>query len=131
MVSAQASEKRKQPDDSYADARAPDGVAIGDRIILFFSDDQRRISLRLTDAAHDLEKGLLSSTSPLGEAVQGVEEGDEIEFDQEDGRRRKALIESVDKGVQRERFADMATPVVVNAVQSSCEARATPPSYGQ
>ena len=62
---------------------------------MLFSEDERRISLQLTEATHDLEKGLLSSTSPLGEALLGVEEGDEIEFEQVDGSRRKALIESV------------------------------------
>ena len=76
---------------------AQNGIAIGDRIILLFSDDQRRISTRLTEAPHDLEKGLLSITSPLGKAVIGAEEGDEVEFEQDDGRRRKVLIESVDK----------------------------------
>jgi transcription elongation GreA/GreB family factor len=77
-----------------------DGVAIGDKIVLLFGDDQGRISLRLTEATHDLEKGLLSSTSALGKAINGAEEGDEIEFEQDDGRRRKALIESVDKGLR-------------------------------
>jgi very-short-patch-repair endonuclease len=75
-----------------------DGVAVGDKIILLFSDDQRRISLRLTEATHDLDKGMLSSASPLGKAVKGAEEGEEVEFDH-DGRQRKALIESVDKGL--------------------------------
>ena len=98
QLSAQASEQQKQLDDAHADAMARQGVIVGDRLILLFSDDKRRISLRLTDAAHDLERGLLSSTSPLGEAVLGFEEGDEIEFDQGDGRRQKALIESVGKG---------------------------------
>jgi transcription elongation GreA/GreB family factor/very-short-patch-repair endonuclease len=76
---------------------AQNGIAIGDRIILLFSDDQRRISTRLTEAPHDLEKGLLSITSRLGKAVSGAEEGDEVEFEQDDGRRRKVLIESVEK----------------------------------
>jgi transcription elongation GreA/GreB family factor len=34
----------------------------------------------LTEGTHDLEKGLLSSTSALGKAINGAEEGDEIEF---------------------------------------------------
>jgi very-short-patch-repair endonuclease len=84
-------------DDADADLR--DGLAVGDKIVLVFADDQCRISLRLTEATHDLEKGLLSTASPLGKAVNGAEEGDEVEFDHDDGRRRKALIESVDKGL--------------------------------
>ena len=75
-----------------------EGVAVGDKIVLLFGDDQRRLSLRLTEDLHDPEKGALSHSSALGKAIQGAEEGDEIEFDQEDGRKRKALIESVQKG---------------------------------
>jgi hypothetical protein len=75
------------------------GIAPGDKVVLLFADDQRRMSLRLTEATHDLEKGLLSSASALGKAVSGAEEGDEIEFQQDDGRRRKVLIESVSKGL--------------------------------
>jgi transcription elongation GreA/GreB family factor len=52
----------------------------------------------LTEKTHDLEKGLLSSATAFGKAIRGAEEGDEIEFEQEDGRRRKVLIESVERG---------------------------------
>jgi very-short-patch-repair endonuclease/transcription elongation GreA/GreB family factor len=90
--------KQAQTDSVDGHAGLRDGIGLGDKIVLLFSDDQRRISLRLTEASHDLEKGLLSSTSVLGKAIKGAEEGDEIEFEQDDGRRRKALIESVDKG---------------------------------
>ena len=83
--------------DEHPDPR--DGVGVGDKIVLLFGDDQRRISARLTENIHDFEKGLLSSKSALGKAVNGAEEGDEIEFDQEDGRRRKVLIESINKGI--------------------------------
>jgi hypothetical protein len=48
---------------------------------------------------NDLEKGLLASTSALGRAVKAAEDGDEIEFEQENGRRRKVLIESIEKGL--------------------------------
>jgi very-short-patch-repair endonuclease len=75
-----------------------DGIAVGDKLVLLFGDDQRRISLRLTESTHDLEKGLLSSASALGKVVSGAEEGDEIEFEQDDGRRRKLLIETVYRG---------------------------------
>jgi hypothetical protein len=95
-VAATRSEKKSQLDDP-ADVR--DGVAVGDKIVVLFSDDQGRISLRLTEGVHDLEKGLLSSASALGMAIKGADEGDEIEFEHDDGRQRKALIESVDKGL--------------------------------
>jgi very-short-patch-repair endonuclease len=74
-----------------------DGIAIGDRTVLLFEDDKKRLALRVTAASQDLEKGLLASTSSLGRAVIGSDEGDEVEFVQEDGRLRKVLIESVDK----------------------------------
>jgi len=60
-----------EPLAASADAGVRDGVVVGDRIIVLFSDDQRRISLLLTDSTHDLEKGLLSTASPLGSAVTG------------------------------------------------------------
>jgi len=77
---------------------ARDGIVIGDKIVVLFADDQCRMSLRLTEATHDMENGLLSSESSFGRAVREAEEGDEIEFQQDDGQHRKALIESVEKG---------------------------------
>jgi transcription elongation GreA/GreB family factor len=62
---------------------------------LLFSDDQKRISVRLTDEGNDLEKGRLSVSSPLGVAIVRAEEGGEVELFLEDGRQRKVLIESV------------------------------------
>jgi very-short-patch-repair endonuclease len=73
------------------------GIAIGDKVVLLFSDDQKRISARLTEGSNDLEKGRLSVTSPLGQAILGAEEGDEVELPLENGRQRKALIESIEK----------------------------------
>jgi hypothetical protein len=75
------------------------GIAVGDKIVLLFSDDQKRISARLTDGVNDLEKGQLSVNSPLGLAIIGAEEGDEVELSLENGRQRKVLIESVYKGL--------------------------------
>jgi hypothetical protein len=53
--------------------------------------------VRLTDTATDLENGYLSIASLLGKSVYGAKEGAEIEFQLDDGRQRKALIESVEK----------------------------------
>ena len=89
--------------DLRQDAPSPttlsDGIAIGDKVVLLFSDDLRRQSVRLVESKSDLEKGHLSVTSPLGQAVLGAEEGDEVEFRLDDGRQRKALVESVEKGL--------------------------------
>jgi very-short-patch-repair endonuclease len=71
-------------------------ICAGDKVVLVFSDDQKRLSVRLVDGANDLEKGRLSAQSPLGQAVLAAEEGDEIELPLENGRRRKVLIESVE-----------------------------------
>jgi hypothetical protein len=72
-------------------------IGIGDKVILVFSDDQRRISVRLMKEGNDLEKGWLSIASPLGQAILGADEGDEIEFPLDGGRRRRALIERVER----------------------------------
>ena len=66
--------------------------------MLLFSDDQKRISARLTEKGNDLEKGQLSVSSPLGSAIMGAEEGDEVDLSFENGRKRKVLVESVSKG---------------------------------
>ena len=57
-----------------------DCIAVGDKVVLLFSDDIRRRSVRLVESKDDLEKGHLSIASPLGKAVLGAEEGDEVEF---------------------------------------------------
>ena len=63
-----------------------------------------------------LRSGLLdlSTSSPLGRAVLGAEEGDEIEFQLDDGRQRKASVENVQKSfvgaaVPRQADGDAAT----------------------
>ena len=82
------------------------GIGLGDKVVLVFADDQKRISVRLSDGGNDLERGRLAASSPLGEAILGVEEGDELELSLENGRQRKVLIESVEKG---------ATPTSISA----------------
>jgi very-short-patch-repair endonuclease len=73
------------------------GIELGDKVVLVFADDQKRISVRVSEGANDLEKGRLSATSPLGKAILGAEEGDEVELPLENGRQRKVLVESVEK----------------------------------
>ena len=62
---------------------------------MLFGDDQRRLSVQLTNGPDDLGNGVVSTASALGIAVSGAEEGEEIEFEQEDGQRRRAVIEIV------------------------------------
>ena len=91
------------------------GIALGDKVVLLYSDDQKRISVRLTDGINDLDKGRLSITSPLGKTILGAEEGDEVELPLENGRQRKVLIESVEKNPDT--FS--ASPVVEIQIDSS------------
>jgi transcription elongation GreA/GreB family factor len=81
---------------SQGDRGPSTGISVGDHVILFFADDRRRIAVRLSNDANDLDRGLLSVSSPLGRAIAGAEEGDEVDIEL-DGRGRKVLIEAVDK----------------------------------
>jgi very-short-patch-repair endonuclease len=87
--------------------RIAGGIGIDDKVVLIFADEQRRVSVRLTDSTTDLEKGLLSVASPLGKSVYGAEEGDEIELELDDGRQRKVLIESVEKAMRNHAAAQL------------------------
>jgi transcription elongation GreA/GreB family factor/very-short-patch-repair endonuclease len=73
------------------------GIALTDKVVLLFSDNQKRISARLVEGDNDLDKGRLSVNSPLGLAVLGAEEGDEVELPVTNGTLRKVLIEAVEK----------------------------------
>ena len=95
-----------------ATAADVNGIAVGDKIVLLFGDDQRRLSVQLTNGPDDLGKGVVSTTSALGIAVSGAEEGEEIEFEEEDGRRRRAVIEIVVPGGADE-------PVSLRAIASN------------
>ena len=77
--------------------RSAAGIGLGDKVVLIFADDQKRISVRVSEGGNDLEKGRLSASSPLGKAILGAEEGDEVELPLENGRQRKVLIEGVEK----------------------------------
>jgi hypothetical protein len=73
------------------------GIGIGDKVVLVFSDDHKRMSVRLFESGTDPEKGRVAIGSPLGKAIFGAEEGDEVELHLENGQQRKLLIESVEK----------------------------------
>lgn len=88
---------QRDSSETIAAAAPPEvnGIAVGDKVVLLFGDDQHRLSVQLTDGPDDLGKGVVSTTSALGSAVSGAEEGEEIEFEQEDGQRRRVVIEAV------------------------------------
>ena len=74
--------------------KAPERLAVGDRVALLFPD-RRRLTLKLTEDADDHTGGLLSIATPLGEAVARAEEGDEIELAAPNGEPTRVLVEAV------------------------------------
>jgi transcription elongation GreA/GreB family factor len=95
-VSATQTVDIDQPSSTRSEPLA--AVGLGDKVVLFFSDTNKRLSARLFEDGEDLEKGRLSIHSVLGRVVSRSEEGDEIEYS-EGGRARKVLIESVEKSL--------------------------------
>ena len=80
-----------------------------------------------------LKRDGFPSSSPLGKAILGAEEGDEVELPLENGRQRKVLIESVEKspvvvavsGAKkscRRRGGARVTPAYENKMASRCRA---------
>ena len=56
-----------------------DRVAYGSRVVLFDLEREEKVKYRLvTTEESDPEKGLISTISPIGQALMGKEEGDEI-----------------------------------------------------
>ena len=57
-----------------------DKVAYGSRVVLYDLERDEKINYRLvTSEESDPENGLISTVSPIGQALMGKEEGDEIE----------------------------------------------------
>src|SRR5687768_3503141 len=55
-----------------------DRVAYGSRVVLFDIEREEKVSYRLvTSEESDPENGLISTVSPIGQALMGKEEGDE------------------------------------------------------
>ena len=56
-----------------------DRVAYGSTIILFDTDREEKVTYKLvTSEESDPDKGLISTVSPIGQALMGKEEGDEV-----------------------------------------------------
>ena len=69
-------------------------IQTGDRIVIRYLDDNKTATYTLSDARNDPTNGVLSVTSPLGEQLLGLAEGDETEFEV-GGRLRPVLIDHV------------------------------------
>ncbi|HEY0459128.1 MAG TPA: transcription elongation factor GreA [Pyrinomonadaceae bacterium] len=56
-----------------------DSVAYGSRVVLYDLDTEEKVTYRLvTSEESDPENGLISTVSPIGQALMGKQEGDEI-----------------------------------------------------
>ncbi len=56
-----------------------DRVAYGSRVVLFDVEKEEKIKYKLvTSEESDPENGLISTVSPIGQALMGKEEGDEV-----------------------------------------------------
>jgi transcription elongation factor GreA len=66
-----------------------DRVAYGSRVVLYDLDREEKITYRLvTSEESDPEGGLISTISPIGQALMGKEEGDEIKVKTPNGWRK-------------------------------------------
>lgn len=56
-----------------------DRIAYGSEVVLFDLDKEEKIKYRLvTSEESDPDNGLISTVSPIGQAIMGKEEGDEV-----------------------------------------------------
>src|SRR3982751_2864440 len=56
-----------------------DRIAYGSTVVLFDLDKDEKVTYRLvTSEESDPDKGLISTVSPIGQALMGKEEGDEV-----------------------------------------------------
>ena len=56
-----------------------DRVAYGSRVVLYDLDTEEKVTYKLvTSEESDPENGLISTVSPIGQALMGKEEGDEV-----------------------------------------------------
>jgi transcription elongation GreA/GreB family factor/very-short-patch-repair endonuclease len=92
-------EKNEEPDaidyDKVEEAQAVLKAGLGDRIILHLKDEKRVLAVKLTESEDDHDRGLLSMASPLGRAVSGAQEGDEIDLTLADGIERTIFVETI------------------------------------
>ena len=66
-----------------------DRVAYGSRVVLYDLDTEEKVTYRLvTSEESDPENGLISTVSPIGQALMGKEEGDEITVKSPKGTRK-------------------------------------------
>jgi len=82
MVQARISllHQRMMEVDSIDVSKIPtDSIAYGSEVVLYDLEKEEKVTYRLvTSEESDPDKGLISTVSPIGQALMGKEEGDEI-----------------------------------------------------
>ena len=82
MVSARMAQimQRLSEVDSIDVSKLPtDSIAYGSKVVLYDLDGDEKVTYRLvTSEESDPENGLISTVSPIGQALMGKKEGDEI-----------------------------------------------------
>lgn len=82
MVQARISllHQRMMEVDSIDVSKIPtDSIAYGSEVVLYDVEKEEKVTYRLvTSEESDPEKGLISTVSPIGQALMGKEEGDEV-----------------------------------------------------
>jgi very-short-patch-repair endonuclease len=76
-----------------------DAIRVGDRVLVQYLDDKKQLTLTLTHDQADIIKGFLPASSPLGQALLGCSEEDEIEYTV-DGKTRRVLIRRIERPSQ-------------------------------
>jgi hypothetical protein len=71
-------------------------IRVGDRVLVEYFDDKKQLTITLTHDESDVIRGLWPITSPLGQALLGYSEEDEIEYTV-DGRTRRVLIRRIER----------------------------------
>jgi len=79
--------------DSIDLSKIPTGIAAyGSTVVLFDVEKEEKVTYKLvTSEESDPEKGLISTVSPIGQALMGKEEGDEIKVKTPSGWRNFEL----------------------------------------
>jgi very-short-patch-repair endonuclease len=96
----------------------PATIQLSDKVVLFFADTNKRISVRVFDDDEDLDKGRLSIHSRLGTAVCAGDVGDEIVFRDGDTS-RTVLIESVEKVLTLQAAAEIGGAVAGTPISAA------------
>ncbi len=81
-----------------SDAKDEPVVAVGDRILVSYSDDPSRYrTLVISESEHDPENGIFISSDPVGQALLGAAVGEEIETRLDDNTQRVLTIFEIEK----------------------------------